>query len=355
MAKELIKGNEAVVKAALLAGCDSFYGYPITPASEIAQAAATYFPRLGRTFLQAESEIASINMVFGASAAGERTMTSSSGPGISLKQEGISYLVGAELPCLVVDVMRGGPGLGNIAPEQSDYNQIVKGGGHGSYNLIVLAPNGAQEMADFTRLGFELADKWLTPVVLLTDGYIGQMMEPVDFGEPVGELPEKGWALREEKPMHEKIVTSIYMDPDELEQHNHKLQARYRKIEAEELRYETYLTEDAEHVVVGFGIVSRILRSVVDMARADGIKVGLLRPQTLWPFPHAALRELSGQVKSFMVVEMNAGQMIDDVRLATSDRKPIHFYNRMGGNVPTVEEVFEAVKERFGATADATA
>jgi len=352
MAKELIKGNEAVVKAALLAGCQSFYGYPITPASEIAQSGAKYFPRLGRTFLQAESEIASINMVYGAAAAGERTMTASSSPGISLKQEGISYLAGSELPCLIVDVMRGGPGLGNIAPEQSDYNQIVKGGGHGSYHLIVLAPNGAQEMADFTRRAFDLADKWRNPVVLLTDGYIGQMMEPVEFGEPVGELPRKEWALQEGFEMDEKLINSIFLDTDELEEHNRKLNAKYQRIEQEEPRFEAYKTEDADLVLMGFGIVSRILRSVVDRAREDGLKFGLLRPKTLWPFPKRAVLDACRTANSFLVVELNFGQMVDDVRLTVNGEKPVEFYGRQGGNVPTVEEIYDIAKSKLGTAAD---
>ncbi len=355
MAKELIKGNEAVVKAALLAGCQSFYGYPITPASEIAHAGAMLFPRLGRTFLQAESEIASINMVYGAAAAGERTMTASSSPGISLKQEGLSYLAGAELPCLLVDIMRGGPGLGNIAPEQSDYNQIVKGGGHGSYELIVLAPNGAQEMADFTRLAFDLADKWRNPVVLLTDGYIGQMMEPVEFGEPVPPLPRKEWALEEGFRMDDSLVSSIFLDTDELEAHNAKLQAKYRKIEEEEVRYEAYRTEDAELVLMGFGIVSRILRSVVDRAREEGLKIGLLRPKTLWPFPKKAIADVVETADKILAVELNFGQMVNDVRLVVNGAIPVDFYGRQGGNVPTVEEVYEVAKSHLGTAADLSA
>ncbi len=355
MAKELIKGNEAVVKAALLAGCQSFYGYPITPASEIAHAGAMFFPRLGRTFLQAESEIASINMVYGAAAAGERTMTASSSPGISLKQEGMSYLAGAELPCLIVDVMRGGPGLGNIAPEQSDYNQIVKGGGHGSYELIVLAPNGAQEMADFTRLAFDLADKWRNPVVLLTDGYIGQMMEPVEFGEAVEKLPRKEWSLTEGFDMDDNLVSSIFLDTDELEAHNAHLQAKYRKIEAEEVLYEAYQCDDADLVLMGFGIVSRILRSVVDRGRAEGLKIGLLRPKTLWPFPKDAIRKVAKTANKILTVELNFGQMVDDVRLVVNGSLPVEFYGRQGGNVPTVEEVYEVAKTHLGAAADVSA
>ncbi len=355
MAREFIKGNEAIVKAALLAGCRAFYGYPITPASEIAHAAAKYFPRLGRTFLQAESEIASIQMVYGASACGQRVMTASSSPGISLKQEGLSYLAGSELPCLVVDIMRGGPGLGNIAPEQSDYNQIVKGGGHGNYKNIVLSPNSAQEMCDLTMLAFELADKWRNPTVLLADGYIGQMMEPVDFPEAVLEVPEKPWALQGEAADADRLINSIYLVPEILEDHNRQLQRKYAKIEEEEVRYEEYLVEDAELVLVGYGIVSRILRSVVERARGEGRKVGLLRPITLFPFPKVRLRELAegGTAQVFLVSEMSNGQMVDDVRLAVAERIPVEFYGRMGGCVPSVEEILEVVGEtvrKHGAT-----
>ncbi len=353
MAKEFIKGNDAIVKAALLAGCQSFYGYPITPASEIAHAAAKYFPRVGRTFLQAESEIASIQMVYGAAGAGERSMTASSSPGISLKMEGISYLAGAELPAVIVDITRGGPGLGNIAPEQSDYNQIVKGGGHGSYKLIVLAPNSAQEMCDLTTKAFELADKWRNPAMILADGYVGQMMEPVEFPPPIEELPEKPWALKGEQISPDNIINSIFMDPDELEAHNHHLQDKYAKIQAEEVMVEEYMTEDADLVLVGYGIISRILRSVAERARAEGLKVGLLRPITLMPFPTEAFDAVSRRTGAFLVSEMSNGQLIDDVRLATKHRVPVHFHNRMGGNVPTVEEIYEVVKVRATETTTA--
>jgi pyruvate/2-oxoacid:ferredoxin oxidoreductase alpha subunit len=351
MAKEFIKGNDAVVKAALLAGCQSFYGYPITPASEIAQTAAKYFPRLGRTFLQAESEIGSIQMVYGASASGERTMTASSGPGISLKQEGLSYLAGSELPCVVVDIMRGGPGLGNIAPEQADYNQMVKGGGHGSYKVIVLAPNGAQEMCDLTIRAFALADKWRNPVCVLADGYIGQMMEPVEFPPPVADIPDKPWALKGEKISQNNLINSIYLDTDELEAHNRHLQEKYRAIAEQETLCEEYQAKDAELLLVGYGIVSRILRTVVERGRAEGLKLGLLRPITLFPFPGARLAELAKSVRGFLVVELSNGQMVDDVRLSVEGRKPIHFYNRMGGNVPSVEEILAAAKKAYAPTA----
>jgi pyruvate/2-oxoacid:ferredoxin oxidoreductase alpha subunit len=353
MAKEFIKGNDAIVKAALLAGCDSYYGYPITPASEIAHAAAKYFPRLGRTFLQAESEIAAVQMVYGAAASGERSMTASSGPGISLKQEGLSYMAGSELPCVIVDIMRGGPGLGNIAPEQADYNQIVKGGGHGSYKLIVLAPNGPQEMCDLTIKAFDLADKWLNPVMIIADGYIGQMMEPVEFPPPVTNIPAKDWALTGEQIPTNNLVNSIFLDTNELEAHNQKLQDKYRRIEEEELLYEGYRLEDADLVLVGYGIISRILRSVTERARAEGLKVGLLRPITLFPFPKPQIEKLAERASAFMVVELSNGQMVDDVRLAVNGRRPVHFYNRMGGNVPSVEEIFDVVAERAAAASTA--
>ena len=349
MAKEFIKGNEAIVKAALLAGCRSYYGYPITPASEIAHAAAKYFPRVGRTFLQADSEIASIQMVYGASACGERTMTASSGPGVSLKQEGISYLAGSELPCVVVNIMRGGPGLGNISPAQGDYNQMVKGGGHGDYKVIVLAPNGAQEMCDLTMLAFDLADKWRNPVVLLADGFIGQMMEPVAFPAPVQDLPAKPWALKGDAISKNNLINSIYLDNDELEEHVRHLTEKYAKITEEEVRFETYHADDAELVLVGYGIVSRILRSVVDQAREAGLKVGLIRPITLFPFPTRKIGELCESAAGFLTVEMSTGQMVDDVRLAVNGRLPVHFFSRTGGNVPTVEEIFDVVRQHLSA------
>ncbi|MFQ6618082.1 MAG: 3-methyl-2-oxobutanoate dehydrogenase subunit VorB, partial [Fidelibacterota bacterium] len=278
MAKVLLKGNEAVIKGAILAGCRSFFGYPITPASEIAETAAYYMPLVGGTFIQAESEIASINMCYGAASGGQRTMTASSSPGISLKQEGISYAAGAELPIVIVDVVRGGPGLGNIAPEQGDYNQIVKGGGHGNYRVIVLAPNGAQEMCDLAILAFDLADKYRNPVVILTDGFIGQMMEAVEFPEPVKEFPAKPWAIKGDKETAKNLITSIELDPDDLEKHIKHLEEKYESIRQNEVRFEEFMIEDAELVTVGYGIVSRILYSCIDRLREEGLKVGLLRP-----------------------------------------------------------------------------
>ncbi|MFQ5604726.1 MAG: 3-methyl-2-oxobutanoate dehydrogenase subunit VorB [bacterium] len=341
MSRILVKGNEAVIKGAILAGCRAFYGYPITPASEIAESAALYFPQVNRTFLQAESEVAAINMVYGAASAGKRVMTASSSPGISLKQEGLSYAAGAELPLVLVDVMRGGPGLGNIAPEQSDYNQIVKGGGHGNYKLIVLAPNCAQEMCDLTMLAFDLADKYRTPTAILADGFVGQMMEPVELPEPVTEFPDKPWAVDATDRGAENLITSIYMDPVELEAHNEMLQKKYAVIAEREVRFEELYTEDAEIIVIGYGIISRMLQSVVEDARADGVLVGLLRPITLLPFPTKRIRELAESAKMFFVSELSNGQMVDDVRLALEGKRPTKFYGRMGGGVPTTKELYE--------------
>jgi 2-oxoisovalerate ferredoxin oxidoreductase alpha subunit len=348
MSKVLIKGNEAVVRGALLAGCKNFFGYPITPASEIAEAAAYYFPLLGGTFLQAESEIGAINMVYGAASSHLRCMTASSSPGMSLKMEGISYIAGAELPCVIIDIMRGGPGLGNIAPEQADYNQIIKGGGHGSYNLIVVAPNSAQEMCDLTMLAFELSDKYRNPAVVLADGIIGQMMEPVEFPEPVRDMPDRPWAIKGTIDTHQ-LVCSIQLDPDMLEQHNLALQAKYAKIAENEIRYETIKCDDAEHILVGYGIVSRILHGVMEELRAEGIKVGLMRPITLFPFPKPQLEAFAENknIKSLFVCELSAGQMVDDVRLAINGRKPVDLYTRQGGKVPTVKEIVEKFKERL--------
>ncbi|MCL6565606.1 MAG: 3-methyl-2-oxobutanoate dehydrogenase subunit VorB [Acidobacteriia bacterium] len=337
--RQLCKGNVAVIQGALLAGCQAYYGYPITPASEIAEAAAFYLPQVGGVFLQAESEVAAINMVYGAASAGQRVMTASSGPGISLMQEGLSYLAGAELPCVVVDVVRGGPGLGNIAPEQSDYFALVKGGGHGNYRNLVLAPASVQEMADLTMLAFELADRYRNPAVLLTDGFIGQMMEPLELRARITPPPEKPWAVRGTAATRKNLITSIHLEPDALEAHIRKLEAKYREAQQREPRHELYLAEDAEVLLVGYGIVSRVLRSAAEQAREQGLRVGLFRPITLWPFPAQALREAARDVRAVLVVEMSTGQMVEDVRLALREQVPVHFYSRVGGNVPLVEEV----------------
>ena len=345
MAKQFLKGNEAVVKGAVLAGCNAYYGYPITPASEIAEAAAKYVPDAGGTFLQAESEIAAINMVYGAAGAGVRVMTASSGPGISLKTEGISYCAGAELPCVIVSIVRGGPGLGNIGPEQSDYNQIVKGGGHGNYKAIVLSPNSVQEMFDFGKLSFELADKYRNPVFIMADGFTGQMMEPVEIGEAKTEIPEKNWAVKGTKETSDNLITSIQLAHDDLEAHNEKLQKKYKIMEEDEVRYEELHLTDAKVVLVAFGIASRVVQSAVEELRNEGIKAGMFRPKTLFPFPEKKLSELAAKkdTDQFLVVEMNNGQMLDDVKLAIQGEKPVHFHNRMGGNVPTIKEIREKV------------
>ena len=337
--RQLCKGNVAVIKGAIQAGCSAYYGYPITPASEIAEAAALYLPEVGGTFVQAESEVASINMVYGAASAGVRVMTASSGPGLSLMQEGISYLAGSELPCVIVDVVRGGPGLGNIAPEQSDYFAIVKGGGHGTYRNLVVAPASVQEMADLTVLAFELADKYRNPAVVLTDGFIGQMIEPLELEERQIALSEKPWAVTGVQHTRKNLITSIYLEPDLLEAHIRHLQDKYQKAEEEEPRHELYLADDAEVLVVGYGIVSRVLRSAVEEVRKFGLRAGLFRPITLWPFPTKAFSKAAAGCHSVLVVELSTGQMVEDVRLAINGRVPVKFYGRTGGNVPQAEEV----------------
>ena len=341
---KLMKGNEAVVRGAILAGCRAFYGYPITPASEIAESAAIYFPRVDGVFLQAESEIGAINMCYGAASAGERCMTASSGPGISLMQEALSYAAGAELPLVLIDVMRAGPGLGNIGPEQADYFQIVKGGGHGSYRMLTLAPASVQEMCDLTYLAFDLADRYRNPTVVLADAFIGQMMEQVRFPEAKHELPEKPWAVGPGASRRDNLICSIFLEPDDLEAHIRGLYAKYAVMEAEEVRYESYRLEDADRILVGYGIVARVLKTVVDEARRHGIKAGLLRPITLWPFPTQAVASLAKQAKDFLVVEASMGQMVEDVRLALAGRVPVNFLGRVGGNVPTVSEVWNKLQ-----------
>ncbi|MFC1503948.1 3-methyl-2-oxobutanoate dehydrogenase subunit VorB [Spirochaetota bacterium] len=337
----LIKGNEGVVIGALLAGCNSFYGYPITPASEIAHTAAEYFPLLGRTFLQAESEVSSINMLYGASAAGERTMTASSSPGISLMMEGISYLSACQLPCVIIDIMRAGPGLGNIGPEQSDYNQLVKGGGHGDYHCITLAPNSVQEMIDLTMLGFDLADKYNNPVMIAADGVIGQMMEPVTVPEPSVKRYKKPWALTGDKKSIHNLFTSIFLDFDELEAHNTMLQKKFLLIKQKEAKAEEYMTADAKILLVGYGIVSRQLMSVVDEARTNGIKAGLIRPLTLWPFPEGIIQKYAQKVKKIIVVEMSNGQMYDDIKSMVGSSADVSSVYRLGGNLPDISKVFK--------------
>jgi len=351
--RQLCKGNVAVVKGAVLAGCRSYYGYPITPASEIAEAAAEYLPQVGGTFLQAESEVAAINMVYGASSAGQRVMTASSGPGLSLMQEGMSYLAGSELPCVVVDVVRGGPGLGNIAPEQSDYFCVVKGGGHGNYKNLVLAPASVQEMADLTMLAFDLADRYRNPAVVLTDGFIGQMMEPLELkAQPDGQAPDKPWAVKGNAETRKNLISSIYLEPDELEAHVRKLDAKYKVAAEKEPRYELYRADDPEVLLVGYGITSRVLRSVVDLVRKEGVRAGLFRPITLWPYPSEALRFAARRAQMVMVVEMSTGQMVEDVRLALDGRVEVEFFGRTGGNVPLADEVCKELFQRMGMVAE---
>jgi pyruvate/2-oxoacid:ferredoxin oxidoreductase alpha subunit len=345
MRKQLMKGNEAIVRSAILSGCRAFYGYPITPASEITEAAALYMPQAGGVFLQAESEVASMNMLYGAASAGIRAMTASSGPGISLMQEGISYMAGAELPCVIADITRGGPGLGNIAAEQSDYHQVVKGGGHGSYRTIVLAPHSVQEMADLTALAFELAAKYRNPVVLLADGFIGQMMEPVEFPQSAIEPPQPEWAVTGTAETRGNLITSLHMDINDMEAHLRGLEAKYRRAERDEARAEEWCAEDAEIVLVGYGIVGRILKAVTADARAEGINAGVLRPISLYPFPTSNFQRLAHRARVFVVVEMSNGQLIEDVRLALNGARPVEFLNRMGGNVPAHEEVLAFVRQ----------
>jgi 2-oxoisovalerate ferredoxin oxidoreductase alpha subunit len=345
MRKQLMKGNEAIVKSAILAGCRAFYGYPITPASEIAEAAAEFMPKAGGVFLQAESEVAAVNMLYGGASANVRCMTASSGPGISLMQEGISYMAGAELPCVIADITRGGPGLGNIGAEQSDYHQVVKGGGHGNYRTIVLAPHSVQEMADLTALAFELADRYRNPVVLLADGFIGQMMEPVEFPEKAIEPETPSWAVTGTAESRKNLITSLFMDSDDLEAHVRHLEQKYRCAEHIETRAEEWQAQDAEIVLVGYGIVGRILKAVTAEARAEGINVGVLRPITLYPFPVASFKRLALRARVFVVVEMSNGQMVEDVRLALDGSKPVEFFSRVGGNVPSHEQVLNLVRD----------
>jgi pyruvate/2-oxoacid:ferredoxin oxidoreductase alpha subunit len=344
MRKQLMKGNEAIIKSAILAGCRAFYGYPITPATEVAEAAARYMPLAGGVFLQAESEVASINMIYGASSAGVRVMTSSSGPGISLMQEGISYMAGAELPCVIADIVRGGPGLGNIGAEQGDYHQVVKGGGHGNYRTLVLAPYSVQEMADLTALAFELADRYRNPVVLMADGFIGQMMEPVAFAQTAIQHEPPAWAVLGTEETRGNLINSLFLNFDEMEAHLNHLEAKYHRAEELETRAEEWQTEDAEIVLVGYGIVARILKAVAAEARADGLKVGVLRPITLYPFPKPHFQRLAKSAKVFVVVELSNGQMLEDARLALNGARPVEFLSRMGGNVPSHQEVLKFVR-----------
>ncbi len=345
METKLMKGNEALAEAAIQAGCDAYFGYPITPQSEVLEYLALEMPKHGRVVLQAESEVASINMVYGAAGAGFRSMTSSSSPGISLMQEGISYIAGAELPCLIVNVNRAGPGLGTIQPGQGDYFQSTKGGGHGDYRLIVLAPSSVQEMADFVFLGFDLADKYRNPVLILSDGAIGQMMEKVTFGKFKPKKIDKPWATTgKTKDRERNYITSLHIQPEKLEEHNRKLVAKYEEIKKNEVRFEEINTDDAEYIIVAYGLCARICHKALNIAREKGIKVGMLRPITLYPFPAERLHELAEKTRSMLTVELNSGQMVEDVRLAVNGKVPVDFYGRMGGMLPNPEEIVEKLE-----------
>ncbi|NLL56105.1 MAG: 3-methyl-2-oxobutanoate dehydrogenase subunit VorB [Clostridiales bacterium] len=347
--KVLMKGNEALAEAAIMAGCKHYYGYPITPQTEIAAYMARRMPKVGGVFLQAESEIAAINMVIGSAAAGKRTMTSSSSPGISLKSEGISYLAGCDLPALIVNVQRGGPGLGGIQPSQADYFQAIKGGGHGDYKLIVLAPNSVQETVDLTFKGFDLADKYRMPVMLLSDGTIGQMMEPVSLNQSKNATYDKSWAVTGTYGKRTKnIVNSLCLRPEELEEWNKARYERYNKIAKEETLYEEYLTEDAEICIVAFGIASRVSKNAVNAGRKLGIKAGMIRPITLWPFPNEVLAQTAKRVKAFISVELSMGQMIDDVKLAINCSRPVTLCSRSGGMIMSPEEILQKIIEVDG-------
>jgi len=339
---KLMKGNEAMAEAAILAGCDAYFGYPITPQSEVLEYLAREMPKHNRIVMQAESEVASINMVYGAAGAGFRTMTSSSSPGISLMQEGISYIAGAELPCLIVNVNRAGPGLGTIQPGQGDYFQSVKGGGHGDYKMIVLAPASVQEMADFVYLGFDLADKYRNPVLMLSDGAIGQMMEKVHFKPYTRPAVDKSWATTgKPKTRNRNYITSLFIQPERMEQHNLKLEEKFKHIRENEVRFEEINTADADYLFVAYGLSARICQKAMDIVRNKGIKIGLLRPITLYPYPYKRLEELASQVKMMLSVELNSGQMVEDVRLAVRGKVPVEFYGRMGGMMPTPEEIVQ--------------
>lgn len=345
--KVLMKGNEALAEAAIRCGCRYFFGYPITPQTEVAAYMAKKMPKIGGTFLQAESEVAAINMVYGAAGAGARVMTSSSSPGISLKQEGISYIAGADLPCVIINIVRGGPGLGGIQPAQSDYFQATKGGGHGDYHLLVFAPSSVQELADLVGHAFDMADKYRMPAMIIGDGMLGQMMEPVTFAEEksLDELPEKPWATTGTGMKRKKnIVNSLYLTPEELENLNNVREGRYEQVKANEVMYEEYMTEDADVIIAAYGTIARVAMSAVNTMRENGIKAGLIRPITLWPFPMEIFAKRAETAKFFLTVEMSQGQMVEDVRLGVNGAKPVYFYGRNGGMVPEPEAIIGEVK-----------
>ena len=363
----LMCGNEALAEAAIIAGCDAYFGYPITPQNEVTAYMSRRMPEEGRVFVQSESELAAINMVYGASATGKRAMTSSSSPGISLMQEGISYLAGAELPAVIANVMRGGPGLGNIAPSQGDYFQATRGGGHGDYRTIVLGPSSVQELVDCMPLAFDLADQYRTPVIVLADGILGQMMEPVVLPDTrddergtmderrvssienrasrIRELPPKDWALTGAKDRPQNIIRSLWLGEGVLEKLNYKLQAKYEQVQKKEVLCEQYEVDDAEIVVVAYGVAARIVRGTVNKAREEGIKVGWIRPITLWPFPTEQISKAADEFRIFLTVEMSLGQMVEDVKLAVAGKAPVLFYGRAGGGVPTVDEILDKIKQ----------
>ncbi|MFA3783072.1 3-methyl-2-oxobutanoate dehydrogenase subunit VorB [Melioribacteraceae bacterium 4301-Me] len=346
----LMKGNEALAEAAIRSGCDAYFGYPITPQSEVLEYLSLHAAkRTGMVVLQAESEVAAINMLYGAGGTGKKVMTSSSSPGISLMQEGISYIACAEIPCLIVNVVRGGPGLGTIQPSQGDYFQAVKGGGHGDYRLIVLAPSTVQEMVDFVPKAFDLAFRYRNPVMILADGALGQMMEKVELFEPIPRKTNiEPWAtVGKPKTRQRNILTSLHIEPDKMEQINIHLQNKYKKIQQNEVQYESYKCDDAEIILTAYGLVARICKKTADMAREKGIKVGVFRPITLFPFPYNQIRELANKVKGILDVEMNAGQMIEDVKLAIEGKVPVEFHGRMGGVVPTPDEILLKIEEKF--------
>lgn len=350
MAKVLMKGNEAIGAAAIQAGCKYFFGYPITPQNELPEYMSKEMPKHEGVFVQAESEVAAINMVYGAAGCGVRVMTSSSSPGIALKQEGITYIAGAELPCVIVNIVRGGPGLGGIQPAQSDYYQATRGGGNGDYKLYVMAPANLQEMVDMVQEAFDIADYYRNPVMVVGDGMIGQMMEPVEFNPPQKrELPEKAsWATVGTKGSRKPhIINSLFLDPQGLEDHNHRLQEKYAAMK-KEARHEAYKLEEAEIVIAAYGTTSRICKNAIDKLREDGHKVGLIRPMTLWPFPEKAFQDIPETVKAVLTVEMSEGQMIDDVKLALNGKVPTDFYGRSGGMIPTPDAIINKVKEMLG-------
>lgn len=346
--KVLMKGNEAIAEAAIRAGCKMFFGYPITPQTELAAYMAKRLPKIeGGVFLQAESEVAAINMVYGAASAGKRVLTSSSSPGISLKSEGISYIAGSDLPCVIINIVRGGPGLGGIQPAQSDYFQATKGGGHGDYKMIVLAPGSIQEIVDITKDAFELGEKYRMPVMIMGDGMLGQMMEPIEFpeeGETV--VPERPYATNGTKMKREhNIINSLYIDPAELEKTVIERYKRYEQVAMNETRVEEYMTDDAEYIIAAYGTIARVAKSAIAALRAEGIKVGLIRPITLWPFPEAAFKKAAAKVSGILDVEMSMGQMVEDVRLSVNGACPVEFFGRTGGVIPTPGEICDALKK----------